>query len=98
MLPNRPTSKQTAQQRETQRMWRLSAMGSELAFGMIGMVLLGWGIDYLLGSKPKAIIICTIVGVIGSGYNFIRRALVLTRESTKKPGQSEPNSESDDDH
>ena len=85
MLPKRSSKNQSAQERESQRLWRLSAMGSELAFGIIGMVLLGWGIDYLLGTKPKAIIICTIVGVVGSGYNFIRQALILTKQVTKHP-------------
>jgi F0F1-type ATP synthase assembly protein I len=75
---------QSQSDRETQRAWRLSSMGGELAFGMIGMVLLGWGIDDLLGSKPIAIITCTIVGVIGSGYNFIRQALVISKQSAKK--------------
>lgn len=85
-----PGKRQRAQERESQRLWRLSAMGSELAFGIIGMVLLGWAIDYFFHTRPKGIIICTVIGVIGSGYNFIRQALILTRHATKPPRPGPP--------
>lgn len=64
-------------------LWRLSAMGTELAFGIVGMVLLGLGIDYLFKTGPKGVVICTIIGVLGSSYNFIRRAVELNKRASR---------------
>lgn len=66
---------------EAQRLWRLSAMGTELAFGIIGMVLLGLGLDWFFGWSPWGVITCTVLGVFAAGYNFIRQALALNRQS-----------------
>lgn len=63
------------------RLWKLSAMGGELAFGIVGMVLLGLVVDYLAGTSPWGVVIGTVMGVLGAGYNFIRQALRLTRAS-----------------
>ena len=73
---------------QARRLWRLSAMGSELAFGIIGMVLVGVGIDYFFGTGPKGVIICTIVGVLAAGYNFIRQAMALIRAPASRPGRA----------
>lgn len=77
------------------RLWKLSAMGGELAFGIVGMVLLGLGVDYLAGTSPWGVVVGTVLGVLGAGYNFIRQALRLTRASgvVVKPRQSQPQSE-----
>ena len=64
---------------EAKRLWKISAMGSELAFGIIGMVLLGLLLDWWLGWSPWGVITCTVLGVVGTGYNFIRQALALNR-------------------
>ena len=69
------------QSAETQRLWRLSAMGSELAFGIIGMVLLGLFLDWWLGWSPWGVLVCTVLGVVGAVYNFIRQALALNKGS-----------------
>lgn len=62
-------------------LWNISGMGFELAGSVIGMLLLGLGIDYLLGSQYKATIICMVLGLVGGAYNFIRRARQLARRA-----------------
>jgi F0F1-type ATP synthase assembly protein I len=64
-------------------MWKLSGLGMEFAAGIIGMAGLGWAIDtWLLKSGGHAgLLVCAGVGIIGGGYNFIRRALALNKEA-----------------
>lgn len=57
-------------------------MGVELAGSIIGMVLLGWGLDHWLGTSPRWTLIGAGVGVLGGGYNFIRAALRMNKEAT----------------
>ncbi len=78
---------------EAQRLWRLSAMGTELAFGIVGMVLLGVFLDWWLGWSPWGVVVCTVLGVLAAGYNFIRQALALNRRSgvvRRSPGPPPP--------
>ena len=49
-------------------------MGLEFAGSIVGMVLVGWGIDTLAGTGRLWTMILGIVGIIGGGYNFIKRA------------------------
>ena len=49
-------------------------MGLEFAGSIVGMVLVGWGIDTLAGTGRIWTMILGIVGIIGGGYNFFKRA------------------------
>lgn len=64
-------------------MWKLSGLGMEFAAGIIGMAGLGWAIDKwaLKSGGHTALLICAGIGIVGGGYNFIRRALALNKEA-----------------
>jgi hypothetical protein len=66
-------------------MWKLSGLGMEFAAGIIGMAGLGWAIDHwvLKSGGNKALLICAGIGIIGGGYNFIRRAMALNKEAAR---------------
>jgi len=55
-------------------------MGIEFAGSIVGMIFLGWFIDKYAGTGTRWTMICGIVGILGGGYNFIKRA----REHTKR--------------
>ena len=52
----------------------ISGLGLEFAGSIVGMVLVGWGIDALAGTGRLWTMILGIVGIIGGGYNFLKRA------------------------
>lgn len=66
-------------------MWKLSGLGMEFAAGIIGMAGLGWAIDrwMLKSGGHTALLICAGIGIVGGGYNFIRRALALNKEAAR---------------
>lgn len=66
-------------------MWKLSGLGMEFAAGIIGMAGLGWAIDrwVLKSGGHTALLICAGIGIVGGGYNFIRRALALNKEAAR---------------
>ncbi|MFG0274010.1 MAG: AtpZ/AtpI family protein [Phycisphaerales bacterium] len=66
------------------RMWRISGMGAELAGGIVGMGLIGWLLDRWWGTYPTATLVGAIVGILGGGLNFIRAAMALNREETRR--------------
>lgn len=72
----------------------MRAIGLGLDFtAMAGAgVLLGWGADYLLGTK-RWLIIGLVVGLATASWHFYKGARRLNRELDKKPG-SEPLSNS----
>lgn len=65
-------------------------MGTELAFGIVGMALIGILLDWWLGTSPWILIGCLVVGIVGSGYNFIRRATAMSRKAHRAYAASTP--------
>lgn len=61
--------------------WAVSGLGMELAGAVIGMGLLGWGVDYFFGTEPWGLTIGAVVGLLGGGYNFVKRARALQRRA-----------------
>ncbi len=80
-------------QRERRALLRYASMGVELAGAVIGLTLLGLWIDYRFATGIKATIIGAAVGIVGGMYNFIRRALDLTKTQLPPTGN-----EKDDEH
>jgi len=75
-------------ERDDSRAWmRLAGLGFELAASIAGGALLGWWIDRTLGTAPKALIVCTTIGVVGGFYNLIRTALAAGREAARPPSE-----------
>ena len=72
-------------------------MGTELVASIVGVGLLGYGIDYLCKSLPVGTLVGVGIGILGGGYNFIRRALELGRRAARdvprlggKQGKADP--------
>lgn len=75
---------------DSSALWKISGLGVELAGSIIGMVLLGWGLDHWLGTSPRWTLIGAGVGVLGGGYNFIRAALRMNKEATSAYKREHP--------
>lgn len=84
-------------QKEMRRLWGVSAMGMELAGGVAIMALLGWAADKQLNSSPWLLFVGLVIGTVGGGLNFVRRARAMMRTNgasasrrTRAPGQAPP--------
>jgi F0F1-type ATP synthase assembly protein I len=62
-------------------------------YGMMGMGLIGYGIDYLASTGFRWTIILAITGLVVGFYRFIREALDLNQEQSK----SSPRTDGDPD-
>ncbi len=77
-------------------------MGAEFAFGIVGMMLIGWLIDKWLDSSPVGVLIGAGLGILGGGYNFIRQAVKMNQQASAKfrrdypAGVTESKPDSDD--
>lgn len=59
-------------------------------YGMIGMGLLGYGIDWLLGNDGlKWAIYLGITGLVVGFYRFIREAMSLNKEQTQSSAKTD---------
>lgn len=75
---------------ESTRLWSIAGMGTELAGGIVGMLLLGFLLDWWLGSSPWLTIGGAVLGLVGGGYNFLRRALQASRDANLRFRASHP--------
>lgn len=63
-------------------LWALSGLGFELFGAIAGMGFLGWAVDrYIIGSGSTALMVGLLIGILGGGSNFIRKALALNRRA-----------------
>ena len=76
---------------ETKPSWlRHTTIGMELFVAVLGFALLGLWIDRHYGTGPRGLLICSILGLIGGLYNFIRTSLrILNPPGSPPPGESE---------
>lgn len=78
--------------------WRTYAgMGTEFAGGLCGLTLLGVWIDRSYATGAKATLICASLGLVGGLYNFIRQAMRLTAETSRKSPSRPADAGSDQD-
>lgn len=75
---------------EANKLWRISGLGVELAAAVCGMALGGYLIDSWLNSSPIALLIGLTLGMVGGGYNFIRRAVALSKAETQAYHHANP--------
>lgn len=68
-------------QEASRALWRMAGLGTELAGAIAGMALLGWLLDGWWGTAPRGVLVCLLIGIVGGGYNFIRRATALNRNA-----------------
>jgi len=67
----------------SQRLWRLAGLGGTLASEILAGALLGWGLDWLLGTLPWFLIILTLGGVVIGMMGFIRAAVREQRSDSR---------------
>jgi F0F1-type ATP synthase assembly protein I len=60
-------------------MMRVAGIVGEFSAAIIGGFVLGWLIDRWAGTSPRWTAILAGVGIVGGGYNFIRRAMALNK-------------------
>ncbi|MCA9243100.1 MAG: AtpZ/AtpI family protein [Phycisphaerales bacterium] len=58
---------------------RYASLGYEIAGGLVGFILLGYGVDYLFGTAKVGLITGAIIGAIAAMVHIIRRAIELSR-------------------
>ena len=75
----------------SKRAWRVAGLGTEMAGGIAGFVLLGWWIDRQFGTSPTWLIVGAVLGGVGGLVHLIKRALELQREdqASRKAALSE---------
>ena len=72
------------------RLWNIAGMGGELTGAIVGMLLMGWLADHLMKTAPTLTIAGGLIGLVGGGYNFLRRAMALNREEVAKLRRAHP--------
>jgi F0F1-type ATP synthase assembly protein I len=65
--------------KSSSNLYRLSGMGIELTASVVGMALVGWLLDWALGTGPWLLVTFAVLGIIGGTYNFIKGALKENR-------------------
>ena len=63
-------------------LWRLSGLWVEILASIIGLGLLGYGVDRWLKIFPWLTVTGVILGVIGGMYNAIKKAMALQNPRT----------------
>lgn len=69
---------------------KVSTIGTNFAFSVVGMGVIGFGLDYFARSSPKWLIGCLTVGLIGGGYRFIRDALAANKQAAAQAARRKP--------
>lgn len=68
----------------TRDMMRVAGMVTEFSASILGCIGLGWLIDRWVMTGTRWTLILGIVGIVGAGYNFVRRAMALNRGQSGK--------------
>lgn len=68
------------------RLVRVSTIGTNFAFAVIGMGFIGFAIQHwwLKNTKPWPLLIGLFVGLIGGFYRFVRDATALANDDGSK--------------
>ncbi len=85
MHPESPKSSREKRARQA-KAWSIAL---DPVYGMLGMGLLGFGIDYLAGTAYRWTLILAIVGLVVGFYRFIREALALNKEQVKSSSRTD---------
>ncbi len=71
-----PRNRQTSDSRALGQAFRLSA---EFVAGVVAGGVIGWIVDYLVGSSPWGLIVCLILGFCAGMLNLMRAAGLVKR-------------------
>ena len=70
-------------------LWMLSGLWMEMLASMLGLGLLGFGIDRWLGWFPVLTIVGIVLGLVGGLYNAAKKAMGI-QNPTKENDSSDP--------
>jgi F0F1-type ATP synthase assembly protein I len=74
---------------------RFSGIGIEFASAVAVFTVIGYYIDEYYNSKPTALLICIMLGLIGGMYNLIRQSLAATRNFDKDSSKEDDQKKED---
>jgi hypothetical protein len=77
-------------QKEMRRLWGIGGMGLELAGAIVLLGLVGWWIDGRYDTGPWFALTGALIGMLGGGYNFIRRARAMSKTASSSRKWSPP--------
>ncbi len=77
-------------QKEMRRLWGIGGMGLELAGAIVLLGLIGWWIDGRYDTGPWFALTGALIGMLGGGYNFIRRARAMSKAGSSAKKWSPP--------
>lgn len=69
-------------------LWMLSGLWMEMLASMLGLGLLGYGIDRWVGWFPVLTIVGIVLGLVGGLYNAVKKAMGV-QNPTKKNDSSD---------
>jgi len=69
---------------------KVSTIGTNFAFSVVGMGIIGFTMDYFIKSSPKWLIASLAFGLIGGGYRFIRDALAANKQAAAQAARRRP--------
>jgi len=75
---------------QTPNLARLAGMGTELVSAILAGGGIGWLLDYWLGTRPTALIVGLILGILVGGVAFIRSALLANKAAADRYARSHP--------
>jgi len=84
--------------RFSQQMMQLGAVASNVAFAVLGGAAIGYGFDWLLGTKPWLFLVFALLGLVGGLVSLVRQTRALMREQGESmrgvpPAPDEPTDE-----
>lgn len=83
--PRSGRSRAGVDQQTTMRAWSASM---DMAIGLLGFGFFGWLLDRWLGTSPWIMLGLGLVGLGGGSYRFIREAVAINRETSRRFSQT----------
>lgn len=75
-------------QGQTANLAHIAGMGTELVSAILAGGGIGWLLDYWLGTRPTALIVGLILGILVGGVAFIRSALLANKAASDRYARS----------
>lgn len=63
---------------------RVSAIGTNFAFAVIGMGVVGYFIDKYAKTSPRWTLVLLGAGIVGGAYRFVHDAMALNKKRPRK--------------
>lgn len=63
---------------------RVGAIGTEFVLSVLALGLVGWGADWLLGTKPWLLLAGVVLGLVYGFIKFVREATAASRSASQR--------------